>query len=745
MQKIYNRTYWENLPSTNSEIDADNLNNIEAGIDALDNRTINIDATKATKTEVSTLISEIEWNEATGVITFTRKNGSKITIDTKLEKLAVNFGYDQEMEKLVITLSDGTIQYVDLSALITVYEFLDSDTIAFQLENGKVKAVVKEGSIEEKHLQPNYLADIRVETAASSANATAAANSAAASASSASAAKTSESNAASSATAAKTSETNASNSATAAASSATNANASSVTATEKATESADYAGNAKASANTASTHANTASSKASEASTSANRASIYADAATDSALLAESYAVGGTGTRENEDVDNARYYKEQAERISQGLSGALLPMGTITFSQLEAQTKQAGYMYNISDSFVTDSTFKEGPGYEYAAGTNVYYTADGYWDAIAGTNVTGVKGSEESAYRQGNVNITKANIGLGNVDNTSDANKPISTKQKAAIDLKLDKTGDSANNTTTFTSGDSANPTGWADIVTVGSGETHASLFRKVSLAIKNLRYLYKVLGNTDISSIGNGTVTSGLVAIADSISNVDNTADADKSVNYARTANYATYAASASQATNDANGNNIAENISAVNESLAKKYDIDVDSGTHNTDDPNTTMLPSIRTKHANCPSNDIEYVIFTNITDLESGELAERRQVAFGTQETNTLHFRIKPYGNSGFGDWERLALNSDLVTIDMTVTNLNLQPNVDNLFGYVTIPSGYNIVSVDYIADGANGGTGWGSLTLHSNVSGAIYGMSLMTITNSSGVIRVLCKKS
>lgn len=41
--------------------------------------------------------------------------------------------------------------------------------------------------------------------------------------------------------------------------------------------------------------------------------------------------------------------------------------------------------------------------------------------------LTGVKGDAEATYRTGNVNITKDNIGLGNVDNTSDLNKPIST------------------------------------------------------------------------------------------------------------------------------------------------------------------------------------------------------------------------------------------------------------------------------------------------------------------------------
>lgn len=44
--------------------------------------------------------------------------------------------------------------------------------------------------------------------------------------------------------------------------------------------------------------------------------------------------------------------------------------------------------------------------------------------------VTGVKGDAETAYRKGNVNITKANIGLGNVDNTADANKVVKEAKK---------------------------------------------------------------------------------------------------------------------------------------------------------------------------------------------------------------------------------------------------------------------------------------------------------------------------
>ena len=46
--------------------------------------------------------------------------------------------------------------------------------------------------------------------------------------------------------------------------------------------------------------------------------------------------------------------------------------------------------------------------------------------------ITGVKGNSESTYRTGNVNITKANIGLGNVDNTADADKEVAHAELAS-------------------------------------------------------------------------------------------------------------------------------------------------------------------------------------------------------------------------------------------------------------------------------------------------------------------------
>lgn len=165
-QKIYSREHWENFPSEKTAINRDRLNNIEGGIDAIDDRVCALDTTKVDLTKANELVKEILWDESNGTLTVVKMNGSKAVIDTKLEKLAVNFKYDPESQQLVITLDDGTVQNVDLSSLITEYEFLDSDTIAFAIgSDGKVSAIVKEGSIQEKHLRPDYLADIKVESA----------------------------------------------------------------------------------------------------------------------------------------------------------------------------------------------------------------------------------------------------------------------------------------------------------------------------------------------------------------------------------------------------------------------------------------------------------------------------------------------------------------------------------------------------------------------------------------------------
>ena len=174
MQKIYSRIKWENLPSEKTAVNESNLNKMDLAVDNLDDRVVAMDASKVDLAKANELVKEILWDESKGTLTIVKMNGSQAVIDTKLEKLAVNFKYDPQTQQLIITLDDGTTQNVDLSALITEYEFLDSDTIAFEITDGKIKAIVKNGSITEDKLQPNFLSDVKVEVAKAQASATAA-------------------------------------------------------------------------------------------------------------------------------------------------------------------------------------------------------------------------------------------------------------------------------------------------------------------------------------------------------------------------------------------------------------------------------------------------------------------------------------------------------------------------------------------------------------------------------------------
>lgn len=130
----------------------------------------------------------------------------------------------------------------------------------------------------------------------------------------------------------------------------------------------------------------------------------------DYSILSKSYAVGGTGKRENEDSDNAKYYYQQTKQISQGING-IIPMGTVTFASLPTVDIVNNAMYNIRDAFTSDERFNDGGGVYYGPGNNVIYTAEGKWDVTASSAVTGIKGYNEDTYRQGNVNLTAEDIG----------------------------------------------------------------------------------------------------------------------------------------------------------------------------------------------------------------------------------------------------------------------------------------------------------------------------------------------
>lgn len=326
LNKVYTRINWEDYPSENTDLDAYNLNQMDSAIDALDNRIISQDALKVDKSAINGNIADWTMDETTGVITITKYNGEKIIFDLNIEKIPVGFSMSDD-GIITMTTEDGTQFTADIGSMIPVLTFEDSATIAVSVTGtGKNKTYsfsIKTGSVTDDMLQPNYLADIRVESA---------------------------------------------------------------------------------------------------------NASAYAQSANAKSVLAESYAVGGTGTREGEDTDNAKYYMEQAKQQTGGIPTKV--------SELE---NDAGYITKDADNL-----------------TN-------YYDKIT-------------------------------------------TDQKLAnIDLTdyLKKTGDASNTTVTFTE-----PTELAQPTT---GEKLGGIIGKVSLAIKNIKTLITLIGNTDIKSIGDGTVTGAI------------------------------------------------------------------------------------------------------------------------------------------------------------------------------------------------------------------------------------------
>lgn len=337
LNKVYTRINWEDYPSENTDLDAYNLNQMDSAIDALDNRIISQDALKVDKSAINGNIADWTMDETTGVITITKYNGEKVIFDLNIEKIPVEFSMSDD-GIITMTTEDGTQFTADIGSMIPVLTFEDSATITVSVTGtGKNKTYsfsIKTGSVTDAMLQPNYLADIRVESA---------------------------------------------------------------------------------------------------------NASAYAQSANAKSVLAESYAIGGTGTREGEDTDNAKYYMEQAKLQTGGIPTKV--------SELENDAE--------------------------------YITKD--------------------------------------VDNLTNYYDKTTTDQKLAnIDLTdyLKKTGDASNTTVTF-----IEPT---ELTQPTAGEKLGGIIGKVSLAIKNIKTLITLIGNTDISSIGNGTVTGAISDVNGKLKSVD-------------------------------------------------------------------------------------------------------------------------------------------------------------------------------------------------------------------------------
>lgn len=189
----------------------------------------------------------------------------------------------------------------------------------------------------------------------------------------------SEINAKTSETNAKTSETNAAKSEGSALTSANKSLISETNAKASETASALSEINSKTSESNAKTSETNAKASESAAKLSEINASTSESNAKASEINANTYM-----TNADEYMKQTEEYKNTVLSVVDGLNSGFIPMGTITFAELDTVEKVTGFTYNISDDFVTDERFAEGDGKQYTAGTNVYCRYDGLWDCFGG-------------------------------------------------------------------------------------------------------------------------------------------------------------------------------------------------------------------------------------------------------------------------------------------------------------------------------------------------------------------------
>lgn len=181
MVKVYKRIYWENYPNDTTPVNEQNLNRIDGALDSVDDRIIQQDVIKLSKIEASRDLVDWTMDEKTGIITITRRNGEKILFDLNIEKIPVSFALSDD-GILTMTTDDGTMFTANIGAMIPVLTFENSDTIIVSVSGTGINKTysfgIKDGSVTDEKLRPDYLADIKLESAKAEASALAAEKSA---------------------------------------------------------------------------------------------------------------------------------------------------------------------------------------------------------------------------------------------------------------------------------------------------------------------------------------------------------------------------------------------------------------------------------------------------------------------------------------------------------------------------------------------------------------------------------------
>lgn len=159
LSKYYYPFTWRNKPSIESPINEVHLNHIEDGINEMDNRILILAQDKADATDIANVFVDFAMDDTTGVMTFTRFDGSKVEHDSAVEKIALNCYLEDD--NFVLELADGTKQKVSLSKFIDTYEFSSTDTIRITVNGKNISAEIPDGKITLAKLEPTIMSTIR--------------------------------------------------------------------------------------------------------------------------------------------------------------------------------------------------------------------------------------------------------------------------------------------------------------------------------------------------------------------------------------------------------------------------------------------------------------------------------------------------------------------------------------------------------------------------------------------------------
>ena len=165
------------------------------------------------------------------------------------------------------------------------------------------------------------------------------------------------------------------------------------------------------------------------------------------------------------------------------------------------------------------------------------YTADGYYLTVSKERVFDFTENAKQVLKNSTAHIantsnphkvTKAQVGLGNVDNTSDAKKPISEATQTALDLKADA------DDLALHVGSTSNPHKVTKAqVGLGNVDNTADLAKPISVAQQAALDLKAEKASTE-AHIANTSNPHKVTKAQVGLGNVDNTSDADKPVSTA-------------------------------------------------------------------------------------------------------------------------------------------------------------------------------------------------------------------